>query len=235
VQGGRQTLLIEQGKIRLGATSQEGIHLLGGEQLAATRIIESVTVTGARDAPGFRIQSPAVAAFIDSSRIATGRRSISPGFLYTAAVPRQVTECLRCSVSGVRTAFEEPQLRAKVAARDRATFDHLNADAILLPIRAPFNVKLPGATGSPVLGRTVTAETGDWTSSPATYAYQWVRCKRADVPSNPATRCMPVGGATGSAYTVTRADAGFYLRVTVSAANSSGVGTATSLPMLVTG
>ena len=235
VEGGRQTLLIEQGKIRVGAGSEEGLNLSGGEELAATRVVESVSVTGKHDVPGFRVRGPAVTAFIHSSRTAGGARLTSPGFLYTAIVPRPVTECLRCSVSGLKTAFWMPQLGTRVMARDGARFDSLNPNAALQTTRAPFNVDLPAAIGATVVGKTLTAANGAWTNSPTGYAYQWIRCKPAHVPSNPATRCAPIAEATRSTYHLTSADSDFYLRLSVVATNAFGARTATSLPVLVSG
>jgi hypothetical protein len=235
VEEGRQTLLIEQGKIRVDAASGEGLNLSGGEQLAATRVVESVSVTGNHDVPGFRVRGPAVTAFIHSSRTAGGARLASPGFLYTAIVPRPVTECLRCSVSGLKTAFGMPQLGINVMARDGARFDYLNPNAALQTTRAPFNVDLPAAIGAAVVGQTLTAAHGTWMNSPTGYGYQWIRCKRADVPSDPATRCTPIGDATRSTYHLTSADSGFYLRLSVAATNAFGARTATSLPVLVSG
>ena len=159
----------------------------------------------------------------------------SPGFLYTAIVPRPVTECLRCSVSGLKPAFGMPQLGTRVMARDGATFDYLNPNAALQTSRVPFDVDLPAAIGTPAVGQTLTAANGTWMNRPNRYTYQWIRCKRADVPSNPATRCAPISDATRSTYRLTSADSGFYLRVSVAAKNSFGARTATSLPVLVSG
>ena len=232
VDGGRQTVLLQQGQIRVDARSQEGLNMTGGEQLAATRVVESVSVTGNRDVPGFRVRSPAVTAFVHSSRTAEGGGRTSPGFLYTALVPRRVTECLNCSVTGHDTAFAMPQLGVDVDAGAGRGFDHLNPNAPLETAREPFNVELPAVAGVALAGQTVRAVNGRWANDPSGYTYRWIRCKRPDVPSNPATRCVAIDGSTGPTHTVTDADVGFFLRVSVTAANASGSRTATSLGAL---
>ena len=128
-----------------------------------------------------------------------------------------------------------PQLGVRVTAHDGARFDYLNRNTPLKRTRTPFNVGLPAAMGVAVVGHTLTAANGTWMNSPTGYAYQWIRCKRADVPSNPATRCTPIAGATGSTYHLTSADSGFYLLVSVAATNAFGARMATSLPVLVSG
>lgn len=235
IDGGRQTLLVEDGEIALDRSSEEGVDITGGEQLAATRIVNSVAVIGDEDVPGFRVKSPAVTTFVNSSRVAEGKRLGSPGFLYTALVPRAVTECLNCSVAGPATAFAMPQLGVEVPGGGRATFTHLNPNTAVESNQRPFNTELPAVTGTAQVGQTVDSSRGSWTAAPSSFAYQWVRCKRPDVPSNPATRCIAIAGANDPAYAVTAADAGFYLRLSVTAANGFGGTSATSPPALASG
>jgi hypothetical protein len=235
VEGGRQTLMIEQGGIRLGATSLDGLFLTGGEQLAATLVVESVSVKGRRDVPGFRVFGPAVTAFVHSARRGSSMPSRAAGFAYGARVPRRATECLGCVVGGGSTAFRMSGLDVAVPASKGRAFDFLNGNAALERTASPVNVDLPVATGSVSVGGTLTPVNGAWTNQPSAYAYEWVRCKRADMPSDPATRCVRIPGATVDRYEVTTADRGFYLRVAVTATSGSSTGTATSPAVVVTG
>ena len=67
------------------------------------------------------------------------------------------------------------------------------------------------------------ASPGSWTgSTPMSYAYQWRRCD-----SN-GTGCADIAGANGQSYSVTSADVGGTLRVTVTASNGYGSSAATS-------
>lgn len=138
VVGGRVNFLAEQGTVSLDATSKEGVYLLNGEWSGVTRVVESVTVTGNYDVPGFTVDSNAANLFVKSSRTSSGQILTSPAFLYSSTQwPRAVTQCLSCVTSGVQTAFAMPALGISVTARDGKPFSYLNPNATLSPI-APF-------------------------------------------------------------------------------------------------
>ncbi len=87
----------------------------------------------------------------------------------------------------------------------------------------PSNTTPPSITGTTVDGQTLTASTGAWSGTPPlSYAYQWERCNSSG------ESCASISGATGSTYTLTDADVGDTLRVTVTASNSGGSASATS-------
>ncbi|SDQ27526.1 hypothetical protein [Arthrobacter crystallopoietes] len=69
------------------------------------------------------------------------------------------------------------------------------------------NSVLPTISGSAVLGQTLTATPGTWTTG-ATFAYQWLR------------EGQPITGATAATYKVTTADAGKRLSVRVTGTKS---------------
>ncbi len=203
-----------------------------------TRVVESVSVTGTYNVPGFWIDSTTPHTFVGSSRTASGALLTSPGFLYVTVkgpttTPRPVAECLHCSVSGLQTALAMPALGISVAAPNGPTFDQLNPNAQPQTVRTPFNVDLPAAVGRAVVGHALTAASGKWTNKPTRYAYQWLRCPAKS--ANPGNYCSPITGATGPSYVVAGADSALYLRVTVAATNASGTQVATSLPVLVRG
>jgi hypothetical protein len=81
-------------------------------------------------------------------------------------------------------------------------------------------------TVSPTFGLTegtvVTASNGTWSATPTSFVYQWQRCNSAGA------SCNPISGATASTYTVTSADNGSTLRVSVTATAATGSGTSTS-------
>jgi hypothetical protein len=89
---------------------------------------------------------------------------------------------------------------------------------------APQNTARPTVEGAAQVGETLTAEEGQWTNAPTSFAYQWQRCDLD------AVSCGSVPGATGKTYGVRTADLGFRLRVVVTARNASGAGQATSAP-----
>lgn len=92
---------------------------------------------------------------------------------------------------------------------------------------APTNKTLPTISGVPEGGQTLTAKRGTWTGSPTSFSFAWSRCD-----TNGAT-CAGISGATAKIYTVTDADVGHTLRVTVTARNATGAGHATSAPTAI--
>lgn len=85
------------------------------------------------------------------------------------------------------------------------------------------NITVPGISGSPNVGATVSAEPGRWAGvSPISYGYQWQLCNGSG------GECSNIGGATVSAYTLIEGDLTKTLRVVVTATNSEGSKTATS-------
>jgi hypothetical protein len=88
----------------------------------------------------------------------------------------------------------------------------------------PANTQLPSISGTARDGSILSASKGDWTGSPTSYAYQWLRCDSLG------GGCAPIGGANSFRYTVASADVGSRLRIEVTATNSAGSGSATSKP-----
>lgn len=95
---------------------------------------------------------------------------------------------------------------------------------------APTRTGDPAITGTAKEGATLTSTNGTFSgSAPFTYAYEWLRCN-ADGLS-----CLPIGGATSATYALTAADRGVTVRTRVTATNSGGSDSATSLPSAIVG
>ncbi|PSL36666.1 peptidase inhibitor I9 [Labedella gwakjiensis] len=87
---------------------------------------------------------------------------------------------------------------------------------------APVNVVAPTISGTPAVGKKLTATPGEWDTEGLTFAYQW----QADG--------VDIAGATSATYTVKRADQGKSLTVVVTAsAEGLPSGTATSAAVTV--
>ena len=148
--------------------------------------------TGYLDAPALTVgtHTLTVIAF-------RGNRSQSSSWLVRAAVFARSSASTRASASRT-TRKAKAKITVQVAA-------------------APANTALPTASGTPVVGQTLTASNGSWTGSqPITYAYAWLRCSN----TSDAATCSSIAQATASSYLVTSADTGYYLRAKVTATNS---------------
>jgi hypothetical protein len=86
----------------------------------------------------------------------------------------------------------------------------------------PSNTAPPTVSGNPTGGSTLTASSGTWTNAPTSYTYQWQQCDAR------AASCQDVSGATGFTYLLGTRDIGSTLRVSVTAGNAFGQGSATS-------
>jgi Concanavalin A-like lectin/glucanases superfamily len=90
---------------------------------------------------------------------------------------------------------------------------------------APVNTAPPTASGSTIVGQTVTATAGGWSSSTQlTLTYQWQYTTSLTAP----IIWNSISGATDSSYAIGSTYAGDWLRVQVTAQNSAGNTTASS-------
>jgi hypothetical protein len=90
---------------------------------------------------------------------------------------------------------------------------------------APKSTTAPQISGKAQVGQTLTTDNGTWTgTAPLTFTYQWRIC------NDSGNACHDITGATGNEYTVKTGDSGNTLRIQVTAKNSDGADTATSVP-----
>jgi hypothetical protein len=98
-------------------------------------------------------------------------------------------------------------------------------------ITNPLSNVLPTIGGTLAVDGVVTASTGNVGSglglAPLTFSYIWQRCDTTGL------ACSTIAGATSSTYTVVSADGGYTLRVGVTATNTAGSASATSLATAV--
>jgi hypothetical protein len=88
---------------------------------------------------------------------------------------------------------------------------------------------VPTISGTAKVGQVLTASPGTWSNSPTSFGYQWQRSSNGTSWTNASG-----AGATTASYTIAAADAGSYLRVTVTATNPGGSASASSSPTATT-
>ena len=87
---------------------------------------------------------------------------------------------------------------------------------------APANKVAPSVAGAAEVGKALAGNRGQWSPSPSSFEYSWLRCDRSG------GGCDAIGGARSTAYVLTSADAGHTIRFRVKASSSGGSRTATS-------
>lgn len=131
-----------------------------------------------------------------------------------------------CAAISGATAATYSATTADVGHTIRVTVTATNADgsaqatsapsAVVSSAAAPTNTAAPTVSGSLQVGSKLTASQGTWNGSPTGFAFTWSRCDAKG------DSCATIDGATGDTYTLTQADAGAALRVSVAATNASG-------------
>jgi hypothetical protein len=119
------------------------------------------------------------------------------------------------------------RLRVQASNASGSSTADSNATAVVRAAAKPDNTAPPTVAGTPTQGKTLTGARGNWTHSPTGYSYAWLRCDRNG------NNCASISGAHNSTYAATSADVGSTLRFRVTAANSEGGDTATSVPTAV--
>jgi len=96
--------------------------------------------------------------------------------------------------------------------------------AVVAPVgAAPRPTSQPDVSGTPQVGKALTAGTGSqWLgATPINYVFSWQRCSTAG-------RCSAISGATKQTYVATTADVGYRLRAVVTGINAYGSGSVTT-------
>ena len=100
---------------------------------------------------------------------------------------------------------------------------YVNSPITTSAVITPANTAVPTISGTTTFGQVLTTTTGTWTNTPTSYTYQWSRA------STSGGSYTNISGETGTTHTLVAADVGQYLKSTVTAINSSGSASATSV------
>jgi hypothetical protein len=92
-----------------------------------------------------------------------------------------------------------------------------SATAVLVP-PVPVNTVEPTISGTAQKSQTLTEVHGEWTNSPTSFAYQWLRCDSS------AGNCVPISGATSQTYVPASGDVGHTIKVRETTSNAGGPG-----------
>jgi hypothetical protein len=93
-------------------------------------------------------------------------------------------------------------------------------------VGVPFATKKPTITGNLKPGKTLTASTGTWLGNPTEFHYAWSSCDSAGA------NCTPIG-TDSTHYTLTGAESGRRIQLTVTATNTVGSGQSSRLTAAV--
>jgi len=100
--------------------------------------------------------------------------------------------------------------------------------AVVVSGAAPQNTAPPTISGTTTEGQTLVGTDGTWAgAAPITFTYAWSRCDATG------GACAPIAGATGKTYLLVAADNDKTLRFTVTAKNTPGSQSETSVPTAV--
>jgi fibronectin-binding autotransporter adhesin len=119
------------------------------------------------------------------------------------------------------------RFRVKATNADGSNRETSNATLVVRASAKPGNTSPPTISGTAAEGRTLNGNRGSWSHNPTSYDFFWLRCDRFG------NGCNTIGGARSSNYVLTSADVGATLRFSVTAGNSEGTTSATSVPTAV--
>jgi subtilisin family serine protease len=118
-------------------------------------------------------------------------------------------------------------LGIRALSNDNRTYGFYGAAVTVTNAVPPVNTALPAISGNPAVGQILTVSSGTWSNNPTTYSYQWRRCDFNG------TGCLTIQGASSSSYTVQASDAGLTLCTSVTATNTAGSSTVTSVTIAI--
>jgi hypothetical protein len=215
------------GTIAVAVMTAAAVAALGGigrDALAAAQAVPT------------NVSKPTIAGIAQQGHTLTGEHgdwSNGPNLTYSYQWQRCPAATLTCTnipgeTSNVRVITDGDvgsRLRLEVrAANGDGTGAPAYSDpsAVIVKGETPAVTRLPAVSGTAREGETLTADRGDWTNNPTSYAYQWQRCNAAGA------SCTNIPGETSTIRIITNGDVGSTLRVVVTAANAGGSSSAAS-------
>ena len=159
---------------------------------------------------------PRVSGSLCASDVVLYRPTFAPGDLRRNYVADD-------GFAGPFSATLAPGASAQAAIFDDSNFHSCLDYGLMIGSDAPFATGRPRLSGSASTGTRMTTTNGTWNGAPA-FAYRWRRCNASG------GGCVPIDGATASAYRPTRADLGSTLRSRVTATRAGRPASSDSAP-----
>jgi hypothetical protein len=213
-------------RVRVGALNAGG----GGVALSDLAVAGDPAGVVAPDAPTATGAPLLTGTAVEGSTLTSGDGTFTGTLPLTRAIRWQ-----RCAADGsgcvdiaaatgadrtLTAADRGATLRSVVTATNGSGSDSIaSAPSAVVALAPPRNLVAPSVAPDTGLrdGATLTSTDGGWAgSAPLSLSYRWQRCK------TPTTTCTDVPGAAGPSYMLTTADAGFYMRLVVTASNGAG-------------
>jgi hypothetical protein len=238
---GAASYAVGQGDV--GSTLRVAVVASNSSGPSAPATSAPTEMVAASQSPPVNTSLPSISGLAQSGQTlsaSTGSWTGSPtGYSYEWVLCRGA----RCRAIANATSSSLPLGRRDLGATLRVTVVASNAtgpsapatsaptEVVMAPHSPPVNTSLPSISGLAQSGQTLSAGTGTWTGSPASYSYEWTRCDAAGA------NCSTIPAAGAPTYTLGEADVGATLRVAVIASNSAGASLPATSPQtaVVTG
>ncbi|MGE5691047.1 MAG: hypothetical protein ACM33B_10890 [Pseudomonadota bacterium] len=215
------------GTIAAAAAAAVAVAALGGigrDALAAAAAVPT------------NVSKPTISGIAQQGQTLTGEHgdwSNGPNLTYAYQWQRCPAATLTCTNIPGETSTVRVITDGDVGFRLRLEVRASNADgtsapaysdpsAVIVKGETPAVTRLPSISGTAREGETLTADRGEWSNNPTSYAYQWQRCSAAGA------SCVNIPGETSTVRIITNGDVGSTLRVIVTASNAGGSSSAAS-------
>jgi hypothetical protein len=201
------------GKLQSGDTSESGS--LGGTG-TPSRCGQTTPFPGLMDNNNHFFDTYSITSLVNEPAcvwVAQQEGCLGNLVVYSPAfVPTDLARNFTASDDGTRALSYTlaPAATAQAIIVETGTLHLCAVYSLLLGSDGPFATGRPVLGGAAAEGGALTTTNGAWSGSPA-FDQAWLRCDASG------DNCVPIGGATGAAYTPRRADVGHRLRSRVTA------------------
>lgn len=153
--------------------------------------------------------------------------ALTSGYVFGWTVPCKLS--LSASLSFNTSTLTDGAHTVGVAVEDASGNSAIVWEGTITTHNAPQMTTRPAINGVARTGAPLSASSGSWTPTPASFTYQWLRCP-ASVTAPVGDSCTKIAGATSAQYSAAGEDVYSRLMVDVTASNANGSTEAFSAP-----